>query len=378
MPGYMDKMAGTAVPGVNFYVVSTANLDGTLHHLGSAYNDGTGLLCDFAGHYLNDAGTYPAVPDGGALCDGGLLPHSDAPAPAVPDWHLISHHVAPFARYGPGMSWDAARSQWVLYGGHVVGVVSTTYTRAQGADWVLQGMVWPNAPRDRVWPSMVYDPAHSNTLVFGGDNEAGAATTYWTDTWTWNGTSWTDRAPAHAPVGRSAGAIAYDGSALVLFGGVNAGGNQNDTWTWNGTDWTQRSPAHSPPARAYAGMTFDPIHNYVLMFGGYDTAPRNDTWTWNGTDWTEITVASPPLARYLPGGMAYNGVAQAVTIFGGYNAGCLSTSFTWTGSAWVAQTTVNQPMALYATGMASGGTDGRISLTGGWNNDIQGWTWELY
>jgi hypothetical protein len=26
----MDKMAGTAVPGVNFYVVSTANLDGTL------------------------------------------------------------------------------------------------------------------------------------------------------------------------------------------------------------------------------------------------------------------------------------------------------------------------------------------------------------
>ena len=47
--------------------------------------------------------------------------------------------------------------------------------------------------------------------------------------------------------------MAYDAATgqLVLFGGFDQqhGADLNDTWTWNGTTWTQLSPATSPPAR---------------------------------------------------------------------------------------------------------------------------------
>ena len=65
-----------------------------------------------------------------------------------------------------------------------------------------------------------------------------------------------------------------------------------DTWTWDGTTWTQQSPATSPPARA--GATMEYFDGQVVLFGGYNgTSYLNDTWTWDGTTWTEDTGTEP-------------------------------------------------------------------------------------
>lgn len=65
---------------------------------------------------------------------------------------------------------------------------------------------------------------------------------------------------------------------VVLFGG---GGGLNDTWTWDGTTWTQISPAGGPPPQRYAfSMNYDGGANGVVIFGGYTNGGPaiNDTW----------------------------------------------------------------------------------------------------
>jgi hypothetical protein len=53
----------------------------------------------------------------------------------------------------------------------------------------------------------------------------------------------------------------------VLFGGY---GNRafSDTWTWDGTTWTQQHPATSPPARGQAAMACDAATGTAVLFGG--------------------------------------------------------------------------------------------------------------
>ena len=67
--------------------------------------------------------------------------------------------------------------------------------------------------------------------------------------------------------------MAYDPGTgqLVLFGGYD-GGFLDDTWTWNGSTWTQMTPATSPPARDSASMAYDPGTGQLVLFGGWDEA----------------------------------------------------------------------------------------------------------
>ena len=78
---------------------------------------------------------------------------------------------------------------------------------------------------------------------------------------------------------------------IVLFGGADSSiSNRNDTWTYDGTDWTQQTTTHSPSARERASMAFDPATGKIVLFGG----GRSDTWSYDGTDWTQQTT---PTAR---------------------------------------------------------------------------------
>ena len=54
---------------------------------------------------------------------------------------------------------------------------------------------------------------------------------------------------------------------LILFGGFD-GAYQNDTWSWDGTTWTQLFPATSPPGRYDATMAFDQATGQLILFGG--------------------------------------------------------------------------------------------------------------
>jgi hypothetical protein len=82
--------------------------------------------------------------------------------------------------------------------------------------------------------------------------------------------------------------MAYDAARreVVRFGGSANGttsGTLGDTWTWNGTTWTQKLPAASPSPRSNPGLAYDTFRGVVVLFGGANTGYLSDTWEWNGT-----------------------------------------------------------------------------------------------
>ena len=107
---------------------------------------------------------------------------------------------------------------------------------AASQDWLHSGggSAGPSARYDA---SMVYDAATRNTVLFGGSGSAPSA-----ETWTWNGSGWTQMSPGASPPALRGAAMAYDAFThdVVLFGGLTAAGATNGTWTWDGTTWTQQ------------------------------------------------------------------------------------------------------------------------------------------
>ena len=130
---------------------------------------------------------------------------------------------------------------------------------------------------------MAYDQARQLVVMFGGQgfNLLG-------DTWTWDGTNWTEQTPSSSPRSRWGPGLGYDivNQSVALFGGETAGGPLGDTWTWDGTNWTQPAPASSPAPRFRFPMDWSP-NNQVLLFGGSGADTYGDTWTWDGTNWTQ-------------------------------------------------------------------------------------------
>jgi hypothetical protein len=92
-------------------------------------------------------------------------------------------------------------------------------------------------------------------VLFGGTDAEG---TLLDDTCTWDGETWTEQHVA-GPSGRMYASMATLGSAMVLFGGGTTGADGeidglSDTWTWNGASWTEQHVAlkwlmRAPPPR---------------------------------------------------------------------------------------------------------------------------------
>ncbi|HEX4006090.1 MAG TPA: kelch repeat-containing protein [Acidobacteriaceae bacterium] len=237
--------------------------------------------------------------------------------------------------------------------------------------------------------AIAYDAAHGQVLMFGG---MGGPAGILDDTWTWNGTSWTQESPGTSPAARYGAAIAYDAAhgQVVLFGGLDANGNSlGDTWVWNGTTWTQPTLAASPSARQYSGMAYDAAQGEVVLFGGQGQNPYpmfNDTWTWNGSTWTQLTPASSPLNRY-GFSMAYDPAQGQVVLFGGkayfpseYYIIDVNDTWTWDGTTWtqaVPWGATGSPTARTGGSMAYDAALGQAVLFGGaggvYTADTWGW-----
>jgi hypothetical protein len=175
-------------------------------------------------------------------------------------------------------------------------------------------------------------------VLLDAGNYAGQSS-YLNETWTFTGTTanWTDQSStafnANGPLpGRNNACMSYDGTNVTLFGGQGGSsttGVLEDTWTWNGSVWTQLTG----PGLALVG----PFGRYnmeaaflngagaaagLLMFGGENLLyPLLETWFWSGSaqTWTQISVANGtgPAARIghvMAGSSASPGT---VVMFGG-------------------------------------------------------------
>ena len=215
---------------------------------------------------------------------------------------------------------------------------------------------------------MAYYPAMGNIFLFGGSN----GTSDLSDTWTFNGTSWTQLSTATSPPARAYASMANDPATgnMVLFGGSGNGGDLSDTWTFNGTSWTQLSTATSPPARDSASMAYDPATGNTVLFGGEDNSGNlSDTWTF-----MQVTVT---LAQGSP-------TSAIVAYGGGYSGHSLAvTNSTRTVNYTEATSTDSTDVVVSRTGAISAATSlapGTYTVGGGdsdTNDDTGTWTFSL-
>jgi hypothetical protein len=275
-------------------------------------------------------------------------------------------------------------------------------------NWQLESPAQMPSPREA--SAMTYDPAHQQIVLFGG-----YGTAHMNDTWTYDGTSWTQHFPATSPPPRAAGRMAFDvpTQRVILFGGFN-GAYLGDTWVWDGTNWTpstsgaaptpvtgpmlfndpitqrvlkfggydghfysltmyewtaggwsQLNPSTVPYARSTAVVASDPPHAKVVLFGGLGSVNPNNTWTWDGTNWTEEMPNNQPPLVYDSAGAFDPAIGHPIMYGGGNGGQDILDTWEWTGTDWTQLSPLNSPPPREAFGMAYDAAIGHIVIFGG-------------
>ena len=248
--------------------------------------------------------------------------------------------------------------------------------------WQFNGQKWTQlhlkvAPPARQGAYLVYDPVDNYSVLFGGSNR----TAYLNDTWMFQNSSWHQLHPTDSPPGMRAYAMTWDAADgyVLLFGGH--GGSEifkqadytfnNQTWSFLEGAWTEIPTAVAPPVRSEPSLGEIP-NGPVVLFGGWNIdSPHyykalNDTWTYSAGVWTQLNLTTAPSPRD-GATMTYDPVLQALVIFGGHN-GNINYNQTWEfspGENWTLLATVGSPPAMNAQAMVFFPTVGGDILFGG-------------
>jgi hypothetical protein len=200
--------------------------------------------------------------------------------------------------------------------------------------WTDLGLVYTTGNLGR--RTLAWDDANSQIVAFGGSGGAGIAIA---ETWVWNGATWTLLTPATSPPKRYSCAMAYSPAlgAVVMSGGYDNNGatSRTDTWKWDGTTWTQLFPATTPSNLGGGSLCVLGSNLYEL-----DPSGLNFTWQWDGTDWTALTPALSPSTRDNYYAAPYPNTSQIILWGGRFGGSTVADTNVWgfDGTTWSHQT----------------------------------------
>ena len=250
--------------------------------------------------------------------------------------------------------------------------------------WTFDGADWSShspggAPPARGHSALAYDPSTKQVVMFGGSvapcsaSPAGtgpptSAPAAFADTWTWNGSIWSQQHPATSPPAAGGGCAAYDTNThqLIMYGGEMPSAGmptvyRTATWQWTGSAWTQLPTSSTPPG-GNCTMTYDAATSSMVMLVRSD--PTTDgstvqTWVWGGTSWTRAADIPVQISRSPIGLPAYYGATEPPQIafdpvtgqaLAWVNVGPPSKNqltsnqlWAWDGSTWSRQAAANEP-----------------------------------
>lgn len=261
------------------------------------------------------------------------------------------------------------------------------FSEFQNATFTWNGTTWAQAaPATSPSPSRL-DFASSydgyNVVMFGGMSYDAPQQ----ETWIWNGTTWAKLAPATVPFARFKAKMAHLATGApkaVMFGGATLLGTVGETWVWNGhsntLNWTLANSTNNPAARTDHGFAGGPT--FCVLFGGKtDQLLLSDSWNFDGTQWTQLTPTGSPGAR-AEASMAYDVANSEWVLFGGKNdVDLLDDTYTLNsaGTAWTKKAPAASPSARVGASMCYDAQVGAVLLMGGTNgydvfNDTWKWT----
>jgi Galactose oxidase, central domain len=149
-------------------------------------------------------------------------------------WTEVTPSLSPHERANHAMAYDAVRGRTVLFGGtkHIGNeILDNDLWEWDGVAWI-EATLPPGSPSARNYLAMAYDAARTRTVMFGGADSDGSNQPR-DDTWAWDGAEWTDLTPpSGSPDPLSLHAMVYDAAhdQVVLFGGEFSGFVFDDTW----------------------------------------------------------------------------------------------------------------------------------------------------
>jgi serine/threonine protein kinase len=159
-------------------------------------------------------------------------------------------------------------------------------------------------PSPRMNAAMVWDSADQQVLLYGG---LGANNRYLGDLWSFSLSTgaWTDIACSdNGPGVRAAGAV-WNGSQMLVLGGMNKYGLLSDFWAYTpGSNGGWQELATSTPLgqRTYSTLVWDSSDGRLYVFGGLDIngLQENDFYVYSASKgWSSITpkTSDNPLPR---------------------------------------------------------------------------------
>ena len=324
------------------------------------------------------------------MTGGATAPTPVNPVPVVraPDWNVQIANIGGSSNSaGASMAYlPGSTPTDVLFGGFGPfgrGIIATNTTMTWNGDTWTSSL--STGPAARGGAMMAYDPAIGKIVLYGGWNGAG---TFYSDTWTFDGTTWTQLTPTASPGQLAFGSMSYDTALgkLVLFGGASTVGaapafrltngsptgsatTSNQTWTFDGTNWTQLTPTTSPTGRFSSAMAYDQGAGNLILFGGYGASGAlGDTWRFNGTTWTSLSPSNAPVG-VSDASMAYDSTLGSIVLFGGVTSagGLVNTTSLWDGghNSWQWGNNDVAASARYAAAIAPAAVNGQLVLYGG-------------
>lgn len=297
-------------------------------------------------------------------------------------WSQVATASNPGQIRDASMAFHNASNNCVLFGGWP----------ALGNTWLYDGVDWTNAapatsPSGRRDFAMASDIARGVIVMFGGSGPLG-------DTWEFDGTNWANVSPAVGPSARFGHVMAYDVNrgVTVLFGGTSssfAPADLTDTWEFDGASWTQVVTANAPSEPTFSSMCYDVARGVCVLTGGtsFFGAPDQKTWEYDGSNWVDRTAAVGMAPSATPGlgvqnaKMVYDASRSVSVLYGGRTPnGTFSTdTFEYDGSSW-AIVASGTPSSRTRNSMAFDMTRNVPVIYGGLTGNFQTWfqeTWEF-
>lgn len=291
-------------------------------------------------------------------------------------WNAVQPSSSPPVRAQEGLAFEPASGLFIIYGGVPDESASTVFSDT----WAFDGCSWtqlfpPTNPGPRYSMYLARSPNPGRVVMFGGGKAP-----YVVDGTTWEfdprTSAWTDATPAgSSPAPRQLAPIVYDSARdrTVLFGGVN-GAFYDDTWEWDGAVWEEVTPAGPNPApRAWHSMTYDAARGRTVLFGGFNGSQLGDTWEWDGVQWTEVHPPSAPPPQ-SSGAIAYDQWSERVVLFAGSYGWPFGLDSTWEydGTSWYQVGVIGgSPVPQYLHRMEGDPIRGGVLLYGAFGD---GWT----